>query len=160
MDMIQRNTNSEGLPGRLLGIDYGEVRVGLAISDEGQVLATSIGAIKNQNHAQLLKEITEIIRERGVVGVVLGLPLNMKGTEGPMAFHVREFRTRMEMALDPPLPIVLMDERWTSKEALRVLRQGSVKGRKQRQKVDQLSAQIMLQTFLDRNRPFVEEEWE
>lgn len=77
-----------------------------------------------------------------------------------MAFNVRDFRSRLELGLDPPLPISLMDERWSSQAALRVLREGSVRGRKQRQKVDQLSAQIMLQTYLDRNRPFVEEEWE
>ena len=160
MDVNENDTHREVLPGRLLGIDYGEVRVGLALSDEGQVIATSIGAIHNKNHSQLVKEIAQIIRDRKVVGVVLGLPLNMKGTEGPMAFNVRDFRSRLELGLDPPLPIALMDERWSSQAALRVLREGSVRGRKQRQKVDQLSAQIMLQTYLDRNRPFVEEEWE
>jgi len=143
--------------GRILGIDYGERRVGLAISDEDQILASPLGVLEHRNRAQLCREIIEAVRRHAVVRIVVGLPLNMKGREGPMALTVREFVARLQVGLEET-PIDLFDERFTSREATRVLREAELNARQQRGKLDKVAAQLMLQTWLDRQQP-ADDEW-
>ena len=156
--------NDAGTParpghGRILGIDYGERRVGLALSDESQILATALGTLEQRNRVQLCREIIDVVRQHRVARIVVGLPLNMKGREGPMALAVREFAERLRTVLDQT-PIEMFDERFTTREAHRVLREAEVDGRRRKDKVDKLAAQLMLQTYLDRLRPFGEDDWD
>ena len=136
---------------RILGIDYGNVRVGLAVSDPTGLIAGGIGIVKISGMNNAVEQIVGVIAERQIESVVLGLPLNMDGSEGPSASKIRAFASKLNEKL-PDLPIEYIDERRSSILAADYMTETGTFGKKRKESVDTLSAQIILQTYLDRNR--------
>ncbi len=136
---------------RILGIDYGDVRVGLALSDETGFLASGIGTVTISGMRDAVSKIASVIAERGVGKVVLGLPLNMDGTEGASAQKIKAFASLLS-SLCPDVPIEYYDERLTTVLAADYMDLTGTFGKKRKQAVDTLSAQILLQNYLDKNR--------
>jgi putative Holliday junction resolvase len=141
-------------PGPALGLDFGRRRIGLAVSDAEGIFAFPAGAIERTNHAKDLAALADVIRERGVRCIVLGLPLHLDGRAGEMADAVRAFAGELERVTG--LPVELMDERWTTREAERALHEaGRPRGRRRRGgrgDVDAAAAAILLRTWLERRR--------
>ncbi|GAA0925817.1 Holliday junction resolvase RuvX [Pseudonocardia zijingensis] len=137
--------------GRLLGIDVGAVRVGVAICDPGGVLATPLVTVpRDVEGGADLRAIAALVAEHDAVGVVVGLPRTLKGVEGPAAEAARAFADALAGVLE--VPVELSDERLTTVVATRQLRERGVKGRKQRAVVDQAAAVAILQGWLDARR--------
>lgn len=134
---------------RLLGIDYGKKRIGLAVSDPLRITAQPLKTITLDEKTEPFTEIIAIIDEYDVEKIVIGLPLNMDGSEGFMVESIREFSTRLQEK--HPIEIIEMDERLTSRQAGMALAAASQKGKKKKKKIDNVSAQIILQTYLDSN---------
>lgn len=139
----------KGTEGRLLGVDFGEARTGLAVSDGARMLASGIGNITVGGLEKTADAILTAVNEQGAVGVVLGLPVNMNGTEGPRAERVRRL-AELIAERAPQLPVALMDERMTTMAASRFLNETNTRGKKRKGVIDTLSAQIILQNALDR----------
>lgn len=135
--------------GRLLGVDFGEARTGLAVSDGARMLASGIGNITVGGLEKTADAILTAVNEQGAVGVVLGLPVNMNGTEGSRAERVRRL-AELIAERAPQLPVALMDERMTTMAASRFLNETNTRGKKRKGVIDTLSAQIILQNTLDR----------
>lgn len=136
---------------RVLGIDYGRRRIGLARSDEEGLLASPLPVYtRGTRVTDDVGRLARLIRELDVARVVLGWPLHMDGTEGDMAAEVRSFAAELESQTG--LSVELFDERWTSVQADETLIAGDVPRRRRRQLRDGLSAMLILQGFLDRER--------
>ena len=128
---------------KLLGVDYGEKRVGLAVTDELGMLAHPRGSVPRE---KAVDEIERLAREEEVTELVVGLPLNMNGTEGPQAAIAREFAGELS---GRGLKVTLLDERLTTVQAQSLLREAGIDSRKAKLKLDGASAQILLQAFVD-----------
>ena len=135
--------------GRILGVDFGESRTGLAISDASRLLASAIGNIKGGGLEKSTELIAEAVANEHAVAVVLGLPVNMNGTEGPRAARVRQLAEMLAEKI-PDVPVALMDERMTTMAASRFLNETNTRGKKRKGVIDTLSAEIILQNALDR----------
>lgn len=133
---------------RILAIDHGTKRVGLAISDETATIAQPLEDLPAQPQERLLARIGEIVAQRNVQEVVVGLPRNMNGTFGPAAQTAQEFVAALKRVLT--VPVNTWDERLTSVQANRFLIESGVRREKRREKVDQTAAAILLQSYLDR----------
>jgi putative pre-16S rRNA nuclease len=134
--------------GRLLGIDVGAVRVGVAVCDPDGVLATPLVTVpRDVDGGTDLRTIAGLVAEHEAVGVVVGLPRTLAGRDGPAAEAARAFADALSGVLD--VPVELSDERLTTVVATRQLRERGVKGRKQRAVVDQAAAVAILQGWLD-----------
>jgi len=132
-----------------LGIDVGSVRVGVAASDPDGILATPVATIKRDlQSGSDLGVIAELVRERHVLEVVVGLPRSLNGGEGPAAKGAREYAALLASRISPT-PVRLMDERLSTIDAHRTLRDSGVPGRAQRAVVDQVAAVLILQCSLD-----------
>jgi putative Holliday junction resolvase len=138
-------------PGRWLGVDVGSVRIGLALSDPSGVLATPLETVPRDPSGADLRRIAELVGVHQAVGVVVGLPRTLAGTEGPAAAAARAFADGLVEVL--LVPVELSDERLTTVLAIRQLRQRGVSGRRQRTVVDQAAAVAILQGWLDAGRP-------
>lgn len=134
--------------GKILGVDFGEARTGLALSDASRFLASGIGNIQGGGLEKSAERIAAAVAEHGAVAVVLGLPVNMNGSEGPRAARVRELAGLLREKL-PGVPVELMDERMTTMAASRFLNETNTYGKKRKGVIDTLSAQIILQNALD-----------
>ncbi len=135
---------------RYLGIDFGTKRIGLAISDEMGIIAGKYGTITRKGTRQDVERIKEIVRKEGVQTVVIGYPRNMDGSTGKTAEMVEEFVSAMRGVLE--IPIERWDERLSSALAEKTLVRGDVSRRKRRKVIDQLSAVIILQNYLDHQK--------
>ncbi len=135
---------------RTLAIDYGERRVGLALSDELGIIASGIGTIEND--ATLVARLLTLLGERSVARIVIGLPLTLQGHEGEIAKKVHVFAQALGTAAQ--LPIELIDERFTSSMATQTIRDMGVgkKKRRDKGKIDEVAAIILLQGYLDSQR--------
>jgi putative holliday junction resolvase len=135
-----------------LGVDVGSVRVGLAASDPGGILATPIETIdRDLGSAADQEVIAAMVLERDALEVVVGLPRSLTGAEGPAAAVVRAYAMQLAARISPT-PVRLVDERLTTIDAHRRLRDSGVPGRAQRAVVDQAAAVLILQTALDAER--------
>ena len=133
---------------RLLGLDLGSKTIGLAISDSGLVVASPLETIRRQRFTADANALMVLIEERDVGGLVLGLPKNMDGSEGPRAQSTRQFATNLLEKID--IPIALWDERLSTAEVERVLIDEADMTRKRRgQVIDKMAAGVILQGFLD-----------
>ncbi len=133
--------------GRIIGLDYGTVRIGVATSDERQIVATPLATI--QNKSDFLKQLEEILKPLGVIDqIVVGLPLKLSGQDSPMTEEVRRFAKALEEKLN--LPIELWDERLTSALVEKSLLETGVRRKERAQLSDTLAATVMLQSYLDR----------
>jgi putative Holliday junction resolvase len=131
---------------RVLGIDHGTVRVGLALSDELGLLAHPLETVPEP---QALRRIAEVVRARGVTAVVLGLPLRLDGSEGTAAERVRGFLAKLRPLVPLEIPIHLRDESLTTVTASERLRSAGRKAKEQRPMIDQAAAAVILQEYLD-----------
>lgn len=134
-----------------MGVDFGEARTGLAISDLSRFLASGIGNIPGGGLEKTADAVVAAAAEQGAVAVVIGLPVNMNGTEGPRAERCRRLAD-MIAEHNPSLAIALLDERMTTMAASRFLNETDTRGKKRKGVIDTLSAQIILQNALDRLR--------
>jgi putative Holliday junction resolvase len=135
--------------GTRLGIDVGTVRVGVARSDPGGVLATPVETLRRDAAAGAdLARIAELVREWGVVEVVVGLPLGLSGRQGAAAQAARGYADAVAQAV-APVPVRLVDERLSTVSATGALQAARVAGRRQRAVVDQAAAVVILQSALD-----------
>jgi putative pre-16S rRNA nuclease len=133
---------------RILGIDYGRRRIGLAISDEAQFLARPLDPyLRTHSRKKDLEAIARLTHEQEAGCIVVGLPLNMDGTKGEMVLEVEAFVQDLQPLVD--MKIVVSDERLTSVEAERVLLQGNVKRKDRKLLRDGLAATLILQGYLD-----------
>lgn len=132
---------------RVLGVDYGERRLGFALSDEAQIIALPLGVIVVDHPRQARLAVERLIREKQVGRVVLGMPLNLNGTRGPAAAAVEHFMEQLRTTSNVPLET--WDERLSSQAAERVLIAAGTRRAKRKTLTNQLAAQIMLQSYLD-----------
>jgi putative Holliday junction resolvase len=135
---------------RYLAIDYGEKRVGLALSDPTRTIAQSLETIVYQSRKNLIAILKEIISQQNVKKIILGLPLTMKGSDSEKTIDVRKFGAELENQID--IPLVFFDERLTSIQAQQIIRQFGKKPSKHRAKIDQIAAGILLQTYLGQEK--------
>jgi putative Holliday junction resolvase len=135
---------------RILGIDHGTKRVGLAISDETATIAQPMEFLAAHPEANLLGRIGEIVAQRSVGEIIVGLPRNMNGGCGPAAEKAQEFAAALRQIV--AIPVHTWDERLTSVQANRLLIEGGMRREKRREKVDSTAAAILLQSYLDRPR--------
>jgi putative Holliday junction resolvase len=137
-------------PGRLLALDLGDVRIGLAVSDPLGITAQPLPYLETGDLGirRLAARVAEEARRQEAVGVVIGLPRLLSGEEGTRAQKSREFAAALELQLSG-VAIYLWDERLSTVEVERVMIAGNVRRRKRRQKIDSLAAVLILQGFLD-----------
>jgi putative Holliday junction resolvase len=147
-------TESDPGPGRRLGVDFGEVRVGVALSDPSGILAMPLVTLKRDRSQDMdLEALAALVAEHEVVEVVVGLPRTLAGRHGPAAQAATGYARALAGRLGDGVPIRLTDERLTTVSAARVLAGRGVRGRKQRAVVDQAAAVEILQGWLDARRP-------
>ena len=132
---------------RLLALDHGTKRIGVAVSDEMKMIATPLEYIPADPFAGFLARLKEIIREKEVELIIIGMPRNMDGSYGPAALKVQEFVAVLKDAVT--IPIKPLDERLTTVQAQKFLIQGNVRRDKRKEKVDKTAAAILLQSYLD-----------
>jgi putative Holliday junction resolvase len=135
---------------RILGIDYGDKNIGLAVSDLLGITAQGLGLYRQKSSAQDLAYFRGLVEEYGIERIVVGLPLRMDGTQGSRAEKTREFAERLGTALG--LPVVFWDERLTTKEALGVLREQKASRDKRKVMKDQIAAVLILSSYLESER--------
>lgn len=133
-------------PGRVLALDLGDVRIGVAISDPDRRLAVPLGTIHTGAPADL-KAVASLVREHDVALVVVGHPLLLSGDAGDRARHAEAFADALRSVL--PVPVALQDERLSTVEADRALREAGASGRRRRAVVDRSAATVILQAYLD-----------
>lgn len=141
-------TDLKSTSGKLLGVDFGDTRTGIAVSDISRFLATGIGYISPGGIEKTAAKVAEIAAENRAVAIVVGLPRNMDGSEGFRAERCREFAALLREKSG--LPVAMMDERMTTMSASRYLNETNTRGAKRKGVIDTLSAQIILQNALDR----------
>ena len=135
---------------KILGIDYGDARTGLSVSDATGLLAGSPSVIAEWNHDKLLDKLTTYIHDNHIEEIVLGFPRNMDGSEGPRAEKCRALAAELEARTG--LKPVLWDERRTTVEAHAILHSAGKREKKHRQNVDAVAATLILQGYLDFRR--------
>ena len=131
---------------RILGIDYGDARVGVAVSDPMGWMATELPQLKGGDMEEVCGEIGKIVKEYGVEKIVLGYPKNMNGTIGPRGELSEQFKEVLEKNLG--LPVILWDERLTTVSAANVMNTTNVRGKKRKNRLDSLSAALILENYL------------
>lgn len=132
---------------RILGIDLGEKRIGLALSDELKFLASPLMVYERVDQQADLTFFQKLVKEKSVSEIVLGLPANMDGSLGPKARQAREFKTQLET--HTKIPVHLFDERLTTVEAERVLIDAGMRREKRKEMKDKLAAVLILQGYLN-----------
>ena len=132
---------------RVLAIDHGTKRMGIAVSDELGMIAHPLEFVLAEPFDKFLARVKELIQEKQVELLLVGMPRNMDGSYGPAALKVQEFVAVLKEALT--VPIKTWDERLTSAQANRFLIQADVRREKRKEKVDKMAAAILLQSYLD-----------
>ena len=135
---------------RVLGIDYGTKRHGVAISDPLGITAQPVGVVETKRGDPGIEEIAAIVTEREVERIVVGLPLHMDGRPGDHHDEVLDFCRKLGERTG--LPVETIDERLTTVQAERALAEGGLSRKKRKARVDLMAAQLLLQTWLDRER--------
>lgn len=131
---------------KIMGIDYGDARTGIAISDLLCSIVGSTAVIHSRRPEKTIEEICKLVKENQVTEIVMGLPKNMDGSEGPRAQLCREFAQQVEAAIG--LPVKLWDERRTTVEAHNILSQHNYHGKKRKDTVDAVAASLILEGYL------------
>lgn len=137
---------------RILGVDHGDRRSGLALSDPLGILSSPLCEIRAGGPEAMVKQVVDAALEHDVERVVVGLPRNMDGSEGPRARAVRDFAEALQTALGT-LPVELVDERLTTYEATQLINKKKVTGGDRKKELNLLAARIILQTYLDSRKP-------
>src|SRR5207302_8834984 len=133
---------------RILALDHGSKRIGIAVSDELKMIAQPLEFIPAEPFARFLARLKELLRDKEVELILVGLPRNMNGSYGPAALKVQDFVAALKGAVT--VPIQTWDERLTSAQANRYLIQGNVRREKRQERADQTAAASLMQSYLDR----------
>ena len=152
-DLLDALRYPEGRSGRVIGIDPGDVRIGLSISDEGRLLARPQGALEHLTDMEAARRIASLALDEAADTIVVGHPIRMDGTRGPRAARAEELAAELEDATRAR--VVLRDERLSSVEAERMMRERGERAKGRKSRVDELAASVILQGYLDeecRNR--------
>ena len=144
MKIINKGKENEKM--KIMGVDYGDARTGIALSDLLCSIVGSTTVIHSRNREKTLQEILRIAKENDVSEIAVGLPKNMDGTEGARAQLCREFAGQLEEASG--LPVKLWDERRTTVEAHNILSQHNYHGKKRKDTVDAVAASLILEGYL------------
>jgi putative Holliday junction resolvase len=136
--------------GKLMGLDLGTKTIGVALSDGMRFSASPLETIARRKFTQDAERLVEIVRQHAIVGVVLGLPLNMDGSEGPRVQSTRAFARNLARLL--PLPLVFWDERLSTSAVTRMMIEADMSRARRAEVVDKLAASYILQGALDRLR--------
>ena len=135
---------------RLLALDVGDVRIGVAVSDETRTLASGLTTLRSKGPRQDVRQVAALVREQQAAEVVVGLPLRLDGSAGPQAEKVMAFVERLRRAV--PVPVTTRDERLSSVAASERLAEAGVRGSARKQKLDQAAACLILQELLDERK--------
>ena len=135
---------------RILAIDYGEARTGLAVSDITETLASPLDVVHTRSIDVLIGRITDVVREREVESIIVGNPVNMNGTHGASSENCRKLAGMLREAVS--VPVELWDERTTTIAANKLLNETNIKGRKRREIIDAAAAAVLLENYLSYRR--------
>ena len=134
--------------GKLMSVDFGDTRTGLAVCDASRFLASGIGYVSPGGIDKTVEAVVAAAKENRVAALIVGLPVNMDGSEGGRAARCRKFARMVKE--QSGLPVAMFDERMTTMTASRYLNETNTRGKKRKGVIDTLSAQIILQNCLDR----------
>ena len=134
----------------IMSVDLGKARTGIAVCDRGEIMATPLTVLEEWNRDRLLEKVCALAAERKAQRIVVGLPVNMDGSEGESAQGAREFADRLREASG--IEVVMSDERGTTKTAIGYLNQSDTRGKRRKAVIDAVAASIILQDHLDRRR--------
>jgi putative Holliday junction resolvase len=140
------------LSGRILALDVGERRVGVAISDEKQILARSLTVVHRRSKAQDFETLAQLVREHAVSAIVVGLPLDADGTEGQQARRCRRYAAALSetlVAQQLVTPLIFYDESLSTVDAAEIMIASGRKRRDRRRRIDAVAAAVILQSYLD-----------
>jgi putative pre-16S rRNA nuclease len=137
-------------PGRIMALDVGGRRIGVALSDPTRVLASPLTTLRAEPRARAIAEIAALVVQHDVTALVVGLPLTLSGEIGPQAQLIQTFAEELRAALD--VPIHMFDERLTSVAAERLMQDLGIKPERRRARIDEVAASIILQDFLETQR--------
>ncbi|PJC48168.1 MAG: Holliday junction resolvase RuvX [Candidatus Omnitrophica bacterium CG_4_9_14_0_2_um_filter_42_8] len=132
---------------RILALDFGEKRIGVAVSDSLNIIAQSVGTIERKGIKNDLKKIAELVKEYEAGKMIVGLPLNMDGTEGKSASRAINFVNDLRKEIQ--IEVEMLDERLTTAQGERVFLEADMSRKKRRQNLDKIAAQLILQNYLD-----------
>jgi len=132
---------------RILALDIGEKRIGLAVSDALNITAQGLETLRRTSAEDTLKKIRALIKEYDVSKIVIGMPFNMDGTEGPSARAAGEFAAILRK--DTGVTVEMVDERLTSAQGERMLLEADISRKKRKRAIDKIAAQLILQTYLE-----------
>jgi putative holliday junction resolvase len=132
---------------KLMGIDYGRRRIGVAVSDEEGRLARSVGIVDRKTHPNYIDELIKIITQENPAAIIFGLPLNIDDEETAMSHEVREFATSISQRVN--LPIRFIDESFTSKKAAELMMHRKKKARRDKSLSDKIAACLILQEYIE-----------
>jgi putative holliday junction resolvase len=142
--------NERNPPGRIAGIDWGSVRIGIALSDPQQSIASPLESYTRVGREQDARRFRRLVEEEGVTRFVVGLPVHLDGREGGKSREARAFGRWLEETTG--VPVEFFDERFTSVEAEQLLQAAELTSRRRRKRIDKLAAQIMLAAYLESRR--------
>jgi putative Holliday junction resolvase len=140
----------DSAPSRILAIDYGRKRIGLALSDELQLTAQPLAVMQRANRREDLRRLRDICRKQGVALILVGHPLHITGAAGEMADEAARFAARLRKELG--IEVDLVDERLTSWEAAQMIAESGSSNRRKQESLDDVAAAIFLREYLERNR--------
>ena len=135
---------------RLLALDVGDRRIGVAVSDSLGILASPVTTIQRRSEERDLRAVLELVAEHEAGGIVVGIPFSLSGERGPQARQVERFRDAL--AARAGVPVIDQDERYSTVEAERLLRETGAEPSKDRARVDAAAAAVVLQAYLDADR--------
>ena len=135
---------------RVLGLDIGDVRIGVALSDPTETIASPLSAIKVEGRGQAISEIASLVEEHQVETVVVGMPISLNGQKGRQANKVQKVCDQLSSILR--VPVETWDERFSTQSAERFMRETGTRPSKQKEMKDSLAASIILQSYLDGRR--------
>jgi len=133
---------------RIMGIDYGDSRVGVALSDPLEITAQGLVTLPNKVYDKMLRALLELVAQHDVKKIVLGMPRNLNGTEGDRVAVTQKFHDELKEKL-PDVEIVLWDERLTTVQAAGILNATNTRGKDRKNVIDTVAASIILQSYLD-----------
>ena len=135
---------------RILGVDFGDARTGVALSDISGFLASGVGTVKSTSFLKTAEEVAKIAKEKDVGLIVLGNPINMNGTQGPRSEKAQAFGKHLAELCG--IEVVLFDERLSTANAHTMLNLTNTRGQKRKSIIDEMSACLILQSYLDSRR--------
>jgi putative holliday junction resolvase len=132
---------------RILSLDFGEKRIGVAVSDALNIIAQSVGTIERKGIKNDLKKIKDLVQEYAAEILIVGLPLNMNGTEGKSANRAIDFVNELKKEID--IRVEMVDERLTTAQGERIFLEADLSRKKRKKNIDKIAAQLILQNYLD-----------